>query len=651
MVSRTTVRDLINLLWFLLFSNIAYGETGWQNYDVVVEHNIMVAMRDGVHLATDVYRPAVEGKAVEGACFPVILLRTPYGKGGPGKFFAQRRYVYVAQDTRGRGKSEGLWHMLADDGPDGVDTAAWIAKQSWSNGRIGMMGTSYVGGTQHALAMAQAPELATVMPVDAMSNLGYHGMRNNGAFELRFWNWIMRFCWSGANHDTGATLALRQMDEHRLWYLENLPLRAGTTPLRLAPAYEQWLVHAMREGTNSAFWKQNNIIDHAGQYKDIPVYLVGGWYDSWGASTTANYMALSDTIKGPVYLIMGPWIHGAQSQHAHGQVNFGAAAAIGDEWAWRAQWFDHWLKGKDNAVGKAAPFATRVRIFVMGIGDGSRDDQGRLMHGGYWRDEDDWPLARTQYRPFYLHEDGSLEMEPPDEVERQTTYDFDPHNPVPTVGGQISSGWDIMLAGAYNQRGGDYMPRRENLSIPVWRFQEPAPLSARRDVLVFQSDPLEANLEVTGEIAVKLWVSSSALDTDFTAKLVDVYPPSEHFPDGFDLLLGDGIIRARFRESLTYEKLMEPGEVYETTIKLYPTSNIFKKGHRIRVDISSSNFPRFDVNPNTGEPLNQHRRMVTATNTIWHDRGRPSHILLPVIPPRLSDSLGGDCAPTIEWKK
>ncbi len=620
------------IVLLLAVMTLCPGITLGQNGDVVVQRDVMVPMRDGVRLATDIWLPARAGRAIEGEQFPVILMRTPYGKGGPGDYFARHGYVFISQDTRGRGTSEGVWRMLDDDGPDGVDTAAWIACQPWSNGRIGMMGTSYVGGTQHAMAMAQAPQLTTVIPVDAMSNLGYHGMRNGGAFELRFWNWIMRHCWQGAGYDDATTAALREMDNHRLWYLENLPVRPGMTPLRLAPPYEAWLVQAMREGGNSAFWTTNNIIDHADQYKDIPVCLVGGWYDSWAGSTTANYIALSKAIEGPVHLIMGPWIHGGQNGHAHGQVNFGADAAMPNEWEWRRQWFDKWLKGIDSEVGRAAPFATPVRIFVMGTGDGRRDEQGRLMHGGYWRDENEWPLARTRYTPFYFHGDGTLATDAPIEAHRSTTYTFDPNNPVPTIGGQISSNWDIMLAGAYDQRGGPHMRQRDNLQLPVWRFQDPGRLSARRDVLVFQTPPLPNDVEVTGEISVTLYVSSTARDTDFTAKLIDVYPPSDDFPDGFELLLGDGIMRTRFRDSLQEEKLMTPGEIYQVTIKLYPTSNVFRKGHRIRVDLSSSNFPRFDVNPNTGEPLNQHRRQVVADNTIWHDASRPSHILLPIIP-------------------
>jgi putative CocE/NonD family hydrolase len=327
-------------------------------------------------------------------------------------------------------------------------------------------------------------------------------------------------------------------------------------------------------------------------------------------------------LKGPVYLIMGPWIHNAQGGSSHGQVSFGRDAAIADPLAWRLEWYDHWLKGLDNSVGKAAPFATPVRLFIMGTGDGRKTEKGLLNHGGYWRDEQEWPLARTRVTPYYFHGTGGLSAEKPAAKNDRTSYDFDPRNPVPTLGGNISSANDIMQAGAWDQRGG---PK-------FWNWPNPIPLTARNDVLVFQTDPLPEDTEITGEIEVKLWASSSALDTDFTAKLVDVYPESSDYPQGFALNIGDGIIRGRFRETLAREKLMEPGKVYPFTIKLYPTANIFKRGHRIRVDISSSNFPRFDVNPNTGEPLNRHRRMITATNTLYHDRDHPSQILLPVIP-------------------
>jgi len=597
-------------------------------YEYVIRTNVMVAMRDGVKLATDIYLPAKNGTAVAEK-FPVILTRTPYNKGGnatPGKFYAARGYVFIAQDTRGRYGSEGVWHMITDDGRDGVDCAAWIGKQAWSDGKIGMLGTSYVGGTQHALALEHAPELATVIPVDAMSNLGRQSMRHAGAFELRFWNWIMLNAGRGssASRDPAKAAILKEMAENRLDYLKLLPLRKGMTPLRLAPEFEDWLVEAMNHGANDSFWVQNNIVDYPEKYQDIPVYLVGGWYDSWAGNTTANYAALSQTLKSPVYLIMGPWIHGMQAGSAHGQVSFGPEASIGDQWAWRLAWYDKWLKGMDNAVGKAAPFASKVRIFVMGTGDGHKTDKGQLFHGGYWRDEQEWPLKRTVYTPFYLQPEGGLAAVKPEVRWASTSYQFDPKNPVPTIGGQLSSGDGIMVSGAWDQRG----------QTNFWNWPNPIPLSARNDVLVFQTAPLAQDTEVTGEIEVNLWVSSSAADTDFTAKLVDVYPGSADYSNGFDLIIGDAITRARYRESLQEETLMKVGTVYPLTIKLYPASNVFKKGHRIRVDISSSNFPRFDVNPNTGEPLNQNRRAVVAANTIYHDQQHPSHIVLPVVPKR-----------------
>lgn len=583
-------------------------------------------MRDGVKLATDLYLPARAGQPLNQP-LPVILTRLPYNKTGAkamGNYFASHGYVFIAQDTRGRYGSEGIWRFLTDDGKDGADCADWIAKQPWSNGKIGMLGTSYVGGTQHAMALEKVPQLVTVIPVDAVSNMGRQSVRNAGAFELRFWNWIMLNAGRGsrAGRDPATAAVLKEMADTRFDYLPLLPLRPGTTPLKLAPEYEEWLTQAMSHGADDAFWSQNNILADPSRYKDIPVYLVGGWYDSWAGNTTANYQALSRTLKSPVYLIMGPWIHGAQAKSAHGQVDFGKDAAIADELAWRREWFDHWMRGQENSVGKAAPFASRVRIFVMGTGDGGKTPAGQLRHGGSWRDENEWPLARTRPTPFYLHPSGTLSAQKHTAASAQTAYDFNPRNPVPTLGGNISSGDGIMQQGAWDQRGGE----------KFWNWPKPIPLSARPDVLVFQTDPLPEDLEVTGEIEVKLWASSSAKDTDFTAKLLDVYPPSPDWPGGFDLNLQDGIVRARFRDALQQEKLMEPGTIYPFTIKLYPTSNVFKKGHRIRVDISSSNFPRFDINPNTGQPLNAQRTFITATNTIHHDAQHPSHILLPLIP-------------------
>ena len=602
-------------------------------YKAIRQTDVMIPLRDGVRLATDLYLPAGEDKVIDQK-FPTILMRTPYGRLGfkknatineDGEYFAEHGYVVVIQDTRGRYGSEGIWHMLTDDGHDGFDTCEWISKQPWSNGKVGTIGLSYIGGTQHALAMERSPQLVTAIPIDAMSNMGFAGIRNGGAFELRFWNWIFFIAaphGSRQSNDPSIASILLDMKEHRRDYLLDLPLRFEKTPLKFASEYEKWLIEAMSHGLNNEFWKQNNIIDYAAQYKDIPIYLIGGWYDSWAGCTTANYCALNGVIKGPVYLIMGPWTHGQQETSAHGQVNFGSSAAIPNLQALQLEWYDHWLKGIENSVGCSEPFATKVRIFVMGTGDGSKTADGRLNHGGYWRNEQEWPLAHSRATPYYLQSHGRLEISPPVEDTAFTSLLFDPSNPVPTIGGNISSGSGILLAGAWNQRGGTH----------IWNMPESIALSAREDVLVFQTEPLSENLEVTGEIIVKLWISSSAVDTDFTAKLIDVYPSSTDFPEGFDLNIVDGIKRTRFRESLNKEVLMQPGTIYPLEIKLYPTSNVFKKGHRIRLDISSSNFPRFDVNPNTGEKLNYNDRKKIAINTIYHDAEHPSYVELPLIP-------------------
>ena len=535
---------------------------------------------------------------------------------------ASHGYVVVVQDTRGRFKSEGVWHMMTDDPGDGFDTAQWLVKQPWSDGGFATVGISYPGGTQHALALTDPPGLKAMVPAYAVADAGYFGMRNGGAFELRFMNWIFAMTapeGSRAARDPATREALAETARNVRQYVQHLPIRKGTTPLRLAPEYEDWLVFAMGHGENDEYWKQPGfgVTDNVGSYKDVPVYLIGGWYDSWGRQTTNVYSALSKSKRGPIKMILGPWIHGMHMLSMHGEVDFGPAAAI-DAIGFLLRWYDRWLKRVNNGVEHDAP----VKIFVMGGGSEAKGPDGRHAHGGVWRDEAEWPLARTKWTSYYLHEDGTLRPDPPSERQSATTYDFDPRDPVPTIGGNISSAAEIMLQGALDQRCGPH----------VWNCKDSLPLSARRDVLVFGTPPLEHDVEVTGPIDVKLWASSSAVDTDFTAKLIDVHPPSADYADGIDMNLEDGIIRARFRNSLQRAEFMKPGEVYELTIQLYPTSNLFKAGHRIRVDISSSNFPRFDVNPNTGEPLNANRRTIVATNSVYHERAHPSHVILPIIP-------------------
>jgi hypothetical protein len=590
----------------------------------VAAKNVMVPMRDGVRLATDIYFPAKDGVRLEGK-FQAILERTPYNKDACAGYllpFVSQGYVLICQDTRGRYASEGVWHMMTDDVNDGYDTAQWLVQQPWSDGGFGMIGTSYVGGTQHAMAESNPPGLKALIPVDAVSNAGYFGMRNGGAFELRFFNWIFAMTaphGSREARDPATGSALEEAAKHVRKYLGELPLYKGTTPLKLAPEYEDWLVFALGHAENDSYWKQPgfDVVDQTDRYKDVPVYFIGGWYDSWALQTTMSYMALARAKRGPVKIIMGPWIHGEHMHHTHGQTDFGPEAGI-DSQAFHLRWYDHWLKGAENGVEREAP----VRIFVMGGGSERKVTDGLHLHGGVWRDEQEWPLARTRWTPYYLHSDNTLSMEKPTESDSSSSYDFDPRNPVPTIGGNVSSGGGILLQGAWDQR----------CSEAVWNCRNGLPLSARRDVLVFMTPPLERDVEVTGPIDVKLWVSSTAPDTDFTAKLIDVHPPNPDLPGGMDMNLEDGILRARFRDSLEQAGFMQPGRVYALTIHLYPTSNLFTKGHRIRLDISSSNFPRFDINPNTGEALNANRRLSIATNTVYHDREHPSHVILPIIP-------------------
>ncbi len=593
-------------------------------YEAVVEKNVMIPMRDGVSLAADIYRPGRDGKPSPGR-FPALLTRTPYNKdgaGGEGRYYAERGYVVVANDVRGRYASEGKWRMIVDDPEDGFDVVEWIAQKDWSDGKIGTFGTSYPGGTQHALAEMNPPHLTTMVPIDSVSNCGVSGMRHGGAFELRFMNWIFQTGAPNAKTALANPLlqqALAESGRRIRDHADSLPVRPGTTPLRVVPEYESWLIEAMKSGPESPFWhrKGMSVVDHVADYADVPVLHITGWYDSWTRQVTMNYEALSKAKKSSQKLVIGPWTHGGQNSHTSGEVEFTREAGI-DLLAFRLRWYDRWLKGDKNGVDDDPA----VLLYIMGSGDDRRSTGGRIRHGGFWREEREWPIARARATTLYLAGGGALARMAPDAPSDHTTYTFDPHHPVPTVGGNISSNQGLMTSGGYDQR------PRDDTHAAVNRL----PLSERRDVLVFRTEPLERDLEATGTTLVKLWVSSTAPDTDFTAKLIDEIPPNPDYPLGFDLNLGDSIFRTRYREGLDHQAPpLEPGEIAEITITLYPNANVFKKGHRIRVDVSSSNYPRFDVNSNTGEPLGDYRRMIPADNTIHHDHDHPSQVILPVI--------------------
>ena len=615
-------------------------------YEVAVERDVMAPMRDGVRLACDVYRPARDGRAVEGA-FPVILERTPYGKGQMSRsertarsaeprsraevaaYFVRHGYVVVYQDCRGRYASEGTFVKYLSDGNDGYDTVAWLTQQPWCNGKVGTMGLSYAAHTQSALACLNPPGLAAMfLDSGGFSNAYRSGIRQGGAFELKQATWAFNNARvsPAVQSDPVAAAAMAAVDLKE-WFTR-MPWKKGHSPLQWAPEYEDYLFEQWTHGAFEGYWQQVGIYAEGfyDQYADVPMVHMSSWYDPYPRTATEKYLGLSKRKRGPVRLILGPWTHGDRSSTYAGDVEFGPNSTLDgslaeDYFALRLRWFDRWLRGIDNGVDREPP----VRIFVMGGGSGRRNAEGRLDHGGRWRDEADWPLPDTRFTPYYLHHDGTLDPALPGEGVAPLAYDYDPRHPVPTIGGGISSGAPVMAGGAFDQREDS---RFYGCTPPY------LPLATRPDILVFQTPPLEADTEVTGPIVARLWVSSNCPDTDFTIKLIDVHPPSADYPQGFAMNLTSGILRARYRDSWEQPRLMTPGEVYEVQVEAFPTSNLFARGHRIRLDIASSNFPHFDINPNTGEPEGQGLTARVATNHVYMDRARPSHVVLPVIPAR-----------------
>jgi uncharacterized protein len=590
-------------------------------FDVAVERDVMMPMRDGVRLATDIYRPSSRERC------PVILERTPYGKSQAGtrhasasiaKLLASHGYVVVHQDTRGRGKSEGAYVKYLSDAADGYDCCAWIVKQPWCNGKIGAQGLSYGAHTVSALASAGAPGVAAMfLDSGGFSNAYQGGIRQGGAFELKQVTWAYNQALESPEvlADPARLKALKSVDL-KAWFTE-LPWTRGHSPLSLVPEYERYVFDQWEAGVFDSFWKQKGIYAQGSYdtFSDAPMVWMSSWYDPYPRTATDNYMALSKSKRGPVRLILGPWTHGNNDQSFAGDVDFGPTATLAgniapDLTTLRKHWFDHCLKGERNGI-ESEP---AVRIFVMGGGSGRRNAAGRMDHGGRWRSERDWPLPGSRTTRYFLTADGELVETEPQIKQAQRDFNYDPRRPVPTLGGTVTSGQPLMVGGAFDHR----------------------ELSERPDVLVFQTPPLTTDVEVTGAIEAELWIASNGPDTDFTIKLLDVYPANDDYPQGFAMNLTDGILRCRYRDSWERPSMLEPGRPYKIRVSAFPTSNVFVAGHRIRLDISSSNFPHFDINPNTGEPEGRWRRMRVATNTIFMDASRPSSVLLPVIPSRRS---------------
>jgi len=590
---------------------------------VLAERNVMITTRDGTRLATDIWRPARNGVPLNEK-FPVLLVRTPYDKtlrAPQAPFFVERGYVVALQDIRGRYKSEGVFMKVQPkDATDGYDTIEWLAKQPYANGAVGMWGTSFDAHMQAGAAILHPPSLKTlVINMGGMSNAWDHGVRYRGAYEMgRQLTWAWSQMLADARTQSVKTLLAQEKVED--WYSVQ-PLRRGLNPLSAVPEYEGWYMDFFERANYNSFWKDPMLAwdEHYAATSDIPMLHIGGWYDIFLAGTFKNFVELGKLKRTPQRVLVGPWTHSGNSRTFAGDVSFGDDAAISNfATDFHLRWFDHYLKG----VNTGAETDAAVRVFVMGTGDGHKDADNRLFHGGYWRNADSWPLPGTRFVPYYFHADGSLTTSKPTRATSTTTYTFDPRDPVPTIGGGASA---RLKDGAYNQREDPRFPPSQPPYLP---------LRARADVVVFQTEPLAEDMTVIGPIKVVLHASASTVDTDFTAKLIDVYPHSEMWPGGFDLNLTDAIVRGRYRATRDHAELLTPGRFYPFTIEPFPTANVFKKGHRIRVDISSSNFPRFDVNPNTGEPLGKNRRMVPSNITIAHSSALPSHIVLPLAPAR-----------------
>ena len=598
--------------------------------EVVVQSRVMVPMRDGVRLATEIYLPARNGAPLPGR-LPAILGRTPYDRVGKdkverGRLLASHGYVVVDQDKRGRGDSEGVYVKYLTDADDGYDCCAWLVRQPWSNGRIGMQGTSYEAHVQGAAASRGAPGLtAMVLDSGAFANAYQDGIRQGGAFELKQVTWAMRQMLSAPSvvNDPVLTAKIKAIDIGD-WF-RRMPWTRGNSPLSLMPEYEDYVFDQWKAGDFGPFWQQAGIYAE-GYYDKWPrsaMIWLSSWYDAYSRSTTDNFAALSKLKKGPMQLIMGPWTHGANAKTFSGDIDFGPQSTIAGNLApdfltLRRRWFDRHLKGEHNGVDQEP----RVRLFVMGGGSGRRNAEGRMDHGGRWRSDTQWPPAGMRLTAYYLHTDGSLSPTKPSPSAPSRTYLYDPRNPVPSIGGTITSGEPLMVGGGFDQREGTKVFGSKTADRR---------LAERQDVLVFQTAPLATDVELTGPVEADLWISSDCVDTDFTIKLVDVYPSNADYPDGYELNVTDGIQRCRYRDSWEKPAPMIPGRAYRVRVKAFPTSNLFKAGHRIRLDVSSSNFPHFDLNFNTGAHPAKETAVRTATNTVYLDQERPSLILLPVI--------------------
>ncbi len=584
---------------FVLVFSFSAASLFSQTLPVKVESNVPAKMRDGVTLRADIYRPDADGK------FPVLLKRTPYNKlGSSGEIefahkAASRGYVVIMQDVRGRYSSDGDWYTFINEPADGYDTVEWAAALPYSDGRVGMWSGSYVGATQMLAAMAHPPHLAGICPVVTASNYHENWTYQGGAFE----QWFNQSWTSGLAQDT-FNRSIQKASNARLgqdvlpltkYPLFNLstPGAANVSTQALAPYFLDWLAHPSYDD----YWKKVSIEAHFSDI-NVPALHIAAWYDIFLGGSLKNYQGLKvsaateEARKGQQLLVtIGGHAGGGRNI---GEIDYGPEAEKFNETEITLRWYDFLFKGVQNEF--ASP--SRVKIFVMGLNQ--------------WREEADWPLARAKDTKYFLHSQsnansskgsGSLSTSAP-ASEPSDKFIYDPTKPVPTIGGPLCCDGFHLAPGPRDQRS----------------------VEERADVLVYSTTPLDHDMEVTGPVRLDFFASSSAVDTDFTAKLVDV------FPDGSAINLSEGILRARYRDSREIPALLIPGKVYPLTMDLWATSNLFRLGHRIRLEISSSNFPRFDRNLNTGESAATSSKSAVATNTILHDDAHPSALVLPVVP-------------------
>jgi putative CocE/NonD family hydrolase len=549
--------------------------------DVRVQLDRKVPMRDGVLLSADVYLPDRPGP------FPALLCRTIYDNQSRYVEWVERfvggGYAVVIQDCRGRYDSDGAWDPYRCEADDGYDTQEWVGGQPWCDGNVGTFGISYVGFTQVQTAPLRSRYLKALAPfANQEDNFGH--IYSDGVLQLTN---AVNFAWIG--HRTVQTFSRQRVDVHRLYW--KLPLISALDEFTDRPIYRLFLSHP----TFDEYWRSYSL---KGKYEQIeaPALMVTGWYDNLVHEMFKCFAGWTSqagpSARARTKLVVGPWVHASLgSGESHGDVQFGPSATV-DLLELQLRWFDQRLKGVETGIDGEPP----LRIFVMGA--------------NVWRDEHEWPLARTRFTSYYLHSrgransrhgDGELSPTAPGD-EPPDSYDYDPADPVPTVGGPS------LLA--------EYMGPRERGAV-----------ERRDDILVYSTPPLAHDVEVTGPVELVLYAATSAVDTDFTATLVDVHP------SGQAIVVTQGIVRTRFRRSLEHPTLVEPGRVEEYRIVLWETSNAFRAGHRIRLEVSSSNFPQFDRNLNSGQALATGTDVVVAHQTIRHDRAHPSRIVLPVIPP------------------